>query len=246
MSKFLLLFLLLHPSLCMNQSWYSFAVFWNVGQGQWVTVVNPDQCIHFDFGGELSYFNQNKNLFLKLCKNKQNILQLSHPDLDHYALYPLLVRNVAKICWRELDHTLIPLKRITRKVPLCSEVSNLEKVSSRLYTPEHFKNKNDSSKIYSYKTILIPGDSSQKQEKIWGKSIKKADSFKVLLLGHHGSRTSSGDYLLSRLTNLKMAIAQARKEKFDHPHEETVQRLKNHHIPLVKIEDWGTTAIQFE
>lgn len=243
MAKYLFLFLLLHPSLCANRSWFSFIVFWNVGQGQWITAVTPDQCLHYDFGGELNQWNKNKNLFLKLCKDKQNILHLSHPDHDHYAYYPLFVRSVAKLCWAEIDHTRVPLKRLTKKIPFCA--NTLTKDSQRLYSPQHFKSKNESSKIYHYKSLLIPGDSSQKQEKIWGKIIENPNEFKFLSLGHHGSRTSSSDFLVEKLASLKMAIVQSRKSKFNHPHKETVQKLKKYRIPLIKTEDWGTTAIFF-
>lgn len=241
MAKYLFVFLLLHPSLCAHKSWFSLIVFWNVGQGQWITAVMPDQCLHFDFGGEISQWSKNKNLFLKLCKNKQNILYLSHPDLDHYAYYSLLVRSVAKICWAEIDHTGVPARRLTKKIALCE--NTLTNDNQRLYRPEQFTNKNDSSKIYRFKSVLIPGDSSQKQEKIWGKTIENPNEFKFLSLGHHGSRTSSSDFLLSKLSNLKMAIVQSRKSKFNHPHQETAQRLKKHGINLIKTEDWGTTAI---
>lgn len=243
MVKYLFVFLLSHPSLCANKTRLSIMIFWNVGQGQWITAVTPDACLHYDFGGELMYWKDNKNLFLQLCRNKQNVLHLSHSDLDHYAYYSLFVKSISKICWAEIDHTNIPPKRLPQKVPLCTNI--LTKESQRLYNPDHFINRNDSSKIYRYKSVLIPGDSSKKQEKIWSKIIKNPENFKFMSLGHHGSRTSNSDFLLATFSNLKMAFVQSRKKKFSHPHVETVQKLKNHRIPLVKIEDWGTTAILF-
>lgn len=243
MIRLLIILLLLHPSPCANKSWFSFIVFWNVGQGQWITAVTPDQCRHYDFGGELVFWNKNKNLFLKLCKEKENVLYLSHADLDHYALYSVLTQSVARICWSEIDHTNIPLKRVSRKIPVC--MNEVFKDSQRLFTPQKFSNKNDSSKIYQHKNVLIPGDSSQKQEKSWVKVIE-AKEFKYLVLGHHGSRTSTSDLLLSKLKYLKMAIAQSRKSKFDHPHKETIDRLKKYYVPFIRTEDWGNTAIVFE
>lgn len=245
MPKFLFLFLLFHSALCANKSSFSFIVFWNVGQGQWITAVNPDQCLHYDFGGELKYWPKNKNLLLQLCKYKQNILHLSHPDLDHYALYPLLVKTLPKICWNDIDHATLPLKRVPKKISLCAPENKKLTESKRLYKPTVFSNKNESSQVYHYKSVLIPGDSSQKQEKIWAKTIKKPEGFKFLSLGHHGSRTSSSDVLLKKLSHLKMAVVQARKSRFNHPHKETVQRLKKYHIPLLKTEDWGNTVILF-
>jgi competence protein ComEC len=240
MFKIIFLLLVLHPSLCANKSWFSFVVFWNVGQGQWITAVTPDQCLHYDFGGELSTWAKNKNLLFKLCKSKQNVLHLSHPDLDHYAYYSMLVKSLAKICWGEIDHTRLPLKRVSRKIPACE--NEMSKVSQRLYVPMTFKTKNDSSKIYAYKSILIPGDSSQKQEKIWVNNLN-LENFKILALGHHGSKTSTSEVLLKKLRSLKMAVVQSRKKKFNHPHKETVDKLNKYYVPLIKTEDWGNTAI---
>lgn len=243
MRKLIFLILFLHASLCANRNSFSFLIFWNVGQGQWITAVTPDHCFHYDFGGELSYFNKNKNLLLKLCKTKQNVLFLSHPDLDHYSYYSYLAKNIPKLCWSEIDHTQLPLKRVTSKIPICIQSYTTD--NQRLYVPKKFSNKNDSSKIYSYKSVLIPGDSSLKQEKIWSKLLTE-NTVSILALGHHGSKTSTSDLLISKLKNLKMAIVQSRKSKFNHPHPETVTRLKKYYVPLIRTEDWGNIAIRFE
>ncbi|AZZ36432.1 hypothetical protein CIK05_06390 [Bdellovibrio sp. qaytius] len=240
MSKLIFLWLMLHASLCNNKSSYLYVVFWNTGQGQWVTAITPDECQHFDFGGEISYFRANQNLFLQLCKDKQNILELSHPDLDHYAFYQIFTRLLPRLCWKELDHTNIPANKAGRKIPLCTQNKYLDQ--ARIFKPTEFSNKNDSSKIYRYKNILIPGDSSIKMEKAWVKLLIR-QKLNYLLLGHHGSRTSTSDLLLERLPQIKMAIAQSRMAKFNHPHKEVLERLKHHRIPVIRTEDWGNTAI---
>lgn len=245
MLKYLFFVLLTPTGISSNQSWISYMVFWNVGQGQWATAITPDQCQHFDFGGELKFWGKNKNLFLKLCKEKTNVLYLSHPDLDHYSLYSALVRSVPKICWGEIDHTKLPSHRLTQKIPYCGETipAYLRQKTERIYNPVIFNNKNDSSKIYKHQTVLIPGDSSQKHEKIWAKSMIHHHEIKILLLGHHGSRTSTSSLLLRKLSNLKMAFVQSRKNKFGHPHPETTAKLKKLRIPLIKSEDWGNIVI---
>lgn len=242
MSKFIFCWVLFHAVIIGNKSSYLYVVFWNTGQGQWITAITPDECQHFDFGGEISHFRDNQNLFLQLCKKKQNSLVLSHPDLDHYAFYPLFVRLIPKLCWRELDHTVLPVHRIPKKIPLC--VRNSEIDQARLFKPIDFSNKNDSSIVYRFKNILIPADSSKKMEKTW---VKYIDSHKInyLLLGHHGSRTSTSDLLLQQLPQIKMAIVQSRMAKFNHPHKEVLKRLKTHRVPLIKTEDWGNTAIMY-
>lgn len=242
MSKLIFLWLFLHTSLCANKSSYLFVIFWNVGQGQWVTAVTPDECQHFDFGGDISSWRENQNLFLKLCKQKQNTLYLSHPHLDHYAYYSMMAKQLPRLCWQELDHTSVPANRLTRKISLCAKSNDSHQ--TRIYKPTEFSNKNDSSLVYRYKNILIPGDSSKRMEKDWVKRLKM-HNFNYLLLGHHGSRTSTSDLLLKSLPQIKMAIVQSRMAKFNHPHKEVLERLKHHRVPLIKTEDWGNTAIVY-
>jgi metal-dependent hydrolase (beta-lactamase superfamily II) len=54
-------------------------IVWNVGQGQWVTIIYPTQCLHFDVGGETAPFRK----VIKSCKEKSNKIFLSHGDWDH-------------------------------------------------------------------------------------------------------------------------------------------------------------------
>ena len=53
-------------------------VTWNIGQGQWVTHVLPDTCLHYDMGGEFGSFKKNKKIMIRYCGNKLNKLNLSH------------------------------------------------------------------------------------------------------------------------------------------------------------------------
>jgi hypothetical protein len=40
----------------------------NVGQGQWVTHIIPDECIHYDAGGEFGSFYSVKNVKIRIKK----------------------------------------------------------------------------------------------------------------------------------------------------------------------------------
>lgn len=233
---------LLQATLLGQQERISLVIFWNVGQGQWITNVTPDECLHFDFGGEFFAFKKNRNFLKKLCLNKTNVLFLSHPDLDHYNYYDFLTRLLPKICWAETDHTTLPINKFKHPIALCTH--NTMTTVDRIYNPENFKNKNDSSKIYRMNNILIPGDSSRKQEKIWSRYLTNTQSIRILSLGHHGSRGSTGTELLQRLPELKLAIAQSRFEKYKHPHRDTLNRMKKAGVPVLRTEDWGNIGIE--
>ncbi|MFN3454650.1 MAG: ComEC/Rec2 family competence protein [Pseudobdellovibrio sp.] len=234
-----LLWILCTCSQIKNQSYYSFVLFWNTGQGQWITALTPDKCIHFDFGGEVHYWKKNEPLFMHLCKNKLNVLYLSHTDKDHYAYLTLFQKKLKKLCWAELRPT--SLNHLSKKIPLCKDFNKLTD-DFLIYRPAYAKSKNDSSAVYHYKSLLLPGDSTKAHEKIW---CKKLDlHLKYLVLGHHGSKTSTSEDLLKKLSHIYFAIVQARYKKYKHPHHTVVSRLKKHKIPLIRTEDWGNILFE--
>jgi competence protein ComEC len=222
----------------------SFWIIWNVGQGQWSTLVEKNTCDHFDMGGERNPLRQVK----KLCANKINRLYLSHWDWDHVS-FALKARRTLKNACLSLPHFGFSSPHKMKILQAYSPCSARQREDFPLKELTHFSAATDSTKK-NYKSndlshvlllaenFLIPGDSTQQQEKIW-RSRANMQKTGFLLLGHHGSRTSTSEELLSHLPRLKVAIASARFARYGHPHSEVVQRLKQHHVVLLKTEDWG-------
>jgi competence protein ComEC len=215
----------------------NYMIVWNVGQGQWATWVTPTSCLHFDMGGEKMALRKVKSL----CQWKENRIYLSHWDWDHMSFTGPFHRAFPNACMSlPPDGTTSPrkLKLVQAFAPCKTEAAEGE--VRLLYQGEVTKNSNDSSHVLLVKDqFLIPGDSTLKQEKTWA-----FESFlphaKWLLLGHHGSRTSTSETLLARSPGLKVAVASARYQKYGHPHAETIARLRRHHVPLLRTEDWGS------
>lgn len=138
-------------------------------------------------------------------------------------------------------------KEYILKIPLCT-IAEKKRVFSyliELSKESHFRirkrniNPNDLSLVYqssSYQ-VLFPGDSPIQREKQWIDEIRKP--VRGIVLGHHGSKTSTSKALLDHLPDVKWAVASARKKKYGHPHEKVVLALKKRRIPLLKTEDWG-------
>jgi competence protein ComEC len=245
MSKAALLFVFLSVVLklgianapeCLN-----YWVVWHVGQGQWVTHVVNDQCVHYDIGGELGSFKFIQNKFMKTCGQKKNYVSLSHWDFDHYInLIPVskLVRN---ICWihkpgpTKMNKSIRAIEDLN--IPACT---NDFPVSLQQWSPTEARTSNDTSTVSLDQGFLMPGDSPIGKEKIWSVEMKRLQTVRVLILGHHGSRTSTGKFLLDHLPNLKIAVSSARMKKYGHPHKETLQRLAKNKTPVLKTEDWGS------
>lgn len=220
----------------INNLW----VAWNIGQGQWITQIKQDECFHYDIGGEKKSFNNIQTTLKKICFNRNNRIFLSHWDYDHYLNFSNFTRNFPNVCWQskpnliktKMTHSLSQV--LKTPVKPCPESGSIN-----LWLPKYTTNSNSNSIVVFKEKVLIPGDSPIQQEKIWSREIKDISKTKILILGHHGSRTSTGPTLLNHLSNLKLAIASARWKKYGHPHAEVLSRLKNKKTPVLKTEDWG-------
>jgi len=225
----------------MSKLWLAQLIVWNIGQGQWVTEVHPQACLHYDLGGEKNITEKVE----KLCRNRPNYLFLSHWDWDHISFAAPYAARVRTSCLVKLPAgTASPHKRrFIEKIPLCRP-EQLRQLSSRVKViyeafPKPRRTSNELSRvIYSRGfRVLIPGDSPSNQEKTWS---SEAPAFTAgLILGHHGSRTSTGLKLLDSLKNLRWAVSSARQRKYGHPHREVIERLEKVKVPLLKTEDWG-------
>jgi competence protein ComEC len=236
---------------------------WNVGQGSWSTVISPHRCLHFDMGGE--FFVRHKALIQ--CRTKLNILFLSHLDSDHISFIPTGARMLRELCLAKIPTTPVSTppsrhhsnflnkqkfflrkqkadqkkRKIVEILPLCESriLQNLRVKNIMFQRPSGLlKTPNDQSEIYTFlNRWLFTGDSSKKAEELWVPNIKSPIEF--LVVGHHGSRTSTSELLIDHLPKMKMAIVSARRKKYRHPHHEVVELFKKNKTPLLLTEKWG-------
>ncbi len=211
-------------------------IVWNVGQGLWSTLVEPSKCLHFDMGGEYMPLKPVQ----ELCYEKQNIIFLSHEDWDHIGFVKKVARTLPKTCLVPPHTTKKSFtKSLVKSLLPCPEIPLVQKIDLNFY-----KTTNDSSRIIETENILLPGDSTACMEKKWCYLLKGIDRVRVLVLGHHGSQTSTSQHLLDKLSHLKLSIASAREQRYGHPHAIVRKRLKKNGIPLLRTEDWGHIRIQ--
>jgi len=219
----------------------AYLVVWNVGQGQWATWSDATTCFHFDMGGEKKSLRQVKSL----CGFKENKIYLSHWDWDHLSFLEKAKRVLPNSCI-----ALAPegpgsshKERLLQNYQNCSSPEpkkiSIQELTAGLPEEHGKKSSNDLSHVLLVqRKFLIPGDSTIKEEKRWDR-FPTLPLTKWLLLGHHGSRTSTSEDLLNKIPQLKVAISSARFAKYGHPHGEVIARLHHHHIPLLRTEDWG-------
>lgn len=220
---------------------YEFIV-WNVGQGSWSTLKTAKDCFHFDLGGEANPLPSVR----KACDGRMNRLYFSHWDWDHISFAASARNGFTKVCLAEAPGGPTPKKRtsILNGLSACPPTPLVERID---FIPPKKASANDHSKIFIVLgRILISGDSSAKMEKIWLRGIPRPGDIEFLLLGHHGSRTSTSQTLLEYLPNLKKTVASARNAKYGHPHPLVIQRLRASGIPQLSTEDWGHLHFDIE
>jgi competence protein ComEC len=205
-----------------------------VGQGQWATKVEKVTCLHFDFGGEFNPIHSVK----KFCHDKSNALVLSHPDKDHYAFLKSIMIHLNNVCLAGPAWTPKTIRRVgARGLPFCSETI----ASAHWYFNPSKRKKaddNESSQISYIQNWLIPGDAPISLEKKWLSTVPNIKLISHLLLGHHGSKTSTSNELLMALPNINQCIASSREKKYGHPHRDVRIRLRKY-CALIRTEDWG-------
>ncbi len=214
-------------------------VLWNVGQGLWATHIRPFTCNHYDFGGEIGSFKRIREKLLANCAYKQNRLNLSHWHADHFVNLGYLIKAVPDICWESrplfTPQTVSVRKILAYRIRKCEA----DDFYNQSWAPLNFKSVNESSSIFFDENVLLPGDSPKAQEKYWLKDLKNLEQTRVLVLGHHGSYTSSSRELIQKLRKLKFAIASARRSKYGHPHRITQQNFDLANVPILTTEHWG-------
>jgi competence protein ComEC len=93
------------------------------------------------------------------------------------------------------------------------------------------------------KRILLPGDIDKKAEKILLASYGDELKSDVLIVGHHGSKSSSSNNWLIQVDPDVAIVSSGFKNRFYHPHGTVLARFKQHSIPVYNTADSGAVEI---
>lgn len=214
-------------------------IVWNVGQGQWATIIDGQACWHLDMGGEFAPWRAIR----AACRSRQNVLSLSHWDMDHLDFVGGARSQLPNLCLLNapLGRSSPRKESLLAGIPTCPFKSPYVQWSNPAG-----KTANAKSWVVLWRGVLAPGDSPRDQEQHWIGQLEGLSATRILILGHHGSRTSTSRGLLSSLPHLQVAIASSRFKRYHHPHAEVVHELLNAHVPLLRTEEWGTIHLRLD
>ena len=204
--------------------------FVNVGQGDSIIIKNRTHTVMIDTGGFKSFDMAEESLIPFMAKKKithLDALILTHDDFDHSGAKDSLMQNF------RVDNLL------TEKNQFPYKVGDLNINNLNYY---NFDEANDNSLVLSLdfmgKKFLFMGDASVKtEEKILEKYNVDCDILKV---GHHGSNTSTSEKFLKAASPNEAIISCGAKNKYGHPHEEIIERLKKYNVKIRRTDIEGT------
>lgn len=160
-----------------------------------------------------------------------------HGDYDHMGEAINLVENfkVEKVIFNcgvfnDLEQELIK-ELDKKKIKYYSCIKKLNIDNNKLYflKTKEYDNENDNSNVIYFKygsfKFLFMGDAGIEKEKDILEKYNISDVY-VLKVGHHGSKTSSGQNFINYLKPKYSIISVGKKNKFGHPKKEVLDILK--------------------
>ncbi|OUP51317.1 DNA internalization-related competence protein ComEC/Rec2 [Lachnoclostridium sp. An181] len=241
----------------------------NVGQGDCALIQSPDRACYLVDGGSSDVDEVGKyriEPFLKyLGIGKVDGVFLSHADEDHInGIYEMLERQHTGIAIetvvleshslkdKEMRKLAARARKYGTEVKKISWGKRLGKkmILSCAGPKETFEGKdgNENSMVlrmeYGDMSMLFTGDIGQEAERemLMENMIKPAT---ILKTAHHGSKNSTSSDFLKILKPKAALISAGVKNRYGHPNEETLERLRKEKIPYYVTNSQGAICVRF-
>lgn len=240
----------------------------DVGQGDAALVDLPDGTLMLVDGGGFvgSPVDPGQRVILPLLRARRrsriDVMVVSHPHPDHYGgLVSVLAAVEVGELWdsgqgeandpRSAYAGLLRTARsrgipVQRPADLCGQPRRHGAALVRVLGPcpaaVPGRGANDNSLVIALslgrRTALLVGDAEQEQERslLDAGLLAHADLLKV---GHHGSRTSSSEGFLDRVTPDAAVISCGVRNRFGHPHAQTVEALARREVHTLRTDRVG-------
>jgi competence protein ComEC len=233
--------------------------FFDVGQGDSIFIEAPGGYqVLIDGGPSYSKVLDNLSREMPFWDKEIDLIILTHPESDHMTGLLSVLENykVENIAWTGIIKDGDKYESWKRMID--DEAANIygvvagEKfvmgdVSLEIISPEeilagrYYKESNDtaivSKLIYKDSSFLFTGDISSKIES--GLDDIDVD---VLKVAHHGSKYSTSEEFLKKVTPL-VSVIQVGKNSYGHPTEEVLTRLDNFGIKVLRNDTNGDIKI---
>lgn len=207
--------------------------FINVGQGDSILIQNRGHAVMIDTGGNLSFDMAKETLIPFLYKRqiyRIDALITTHSDFDHSGAASSLIKY-------------FPVKTyLTQKEEFPYKVGDIYLENLNNYSAN---DPNDSSLVFNLefmnKKWLLMGDASISVERQMLKDYPDLDC-DIIKLGHHGSKTSSCDEFIKKVSPDIAIISCGANNKYGHPSKEVIDTLNKYKIEVRRTDYEGTIS----
>ena len=205
--------------------------FINVGQGDSILIRAPLNLTNILIDtGRRSAWNSLQTYLNAKSVDHLHALILTHEDDDHDGNRDNLLNTLSVSQIIDKHHSLIRIREITTAD--LNQKENEDPNQSSLV--EYFS--------MNHKNYLMMADADTDTER---EILSMYDDLKcdVLKVSHHGSKTGTSDALLDQVQPQLAVISSGLHNGYHHPHEETLQRLLQRHIPYLNTAEEGDITI---
>ena len=233
----------------------------DIGQGDSFLLYDNYEAILIDTGGVFkSKTNQTEDILIPLFKSlgikKINKIIMTHGDFDHLGnSYSLVDKfKVDKVYFNHNSYNKNELRLIEKLKKKKIDYEKMNSIKTKNFYLEnlnymHTDNENDASLVinirYKNKYMLFMGDASIKTEKYLLNNYNFSN-IDILKVGHHGSITSTSENFLKEIRPKIGLISCALVNKFKHPSNEVIKRLKKYNITLYQTRYDGGVKINLD
>lgn len=241
-----------------------YVYFFNVEQGDMSYIKSKTESLIVDIGSMKNNlaFNTISNYFKCKNLNSINCIIISHMHKDHinglekflknYSVETILyskpkVENDVYNNFKEL----LKKYNIKGKEVKKGDIITLGKIQIEVLLPgDEYIVSTDEVNANSLvckitvrdKSMLYMGDANKEAEEKLIKENSKINNINILKVGHHGSKTATSNEFIQN-TQPRNAVISALKRYYGHPHEETLEVLKENNVYINFTEKQG--AIKF-
>ncbi len=238
--------------------------FLSVGQGDSIYIEAPNGRQMVIDGGPTGSISKAIKSEMPEGDTSIDVLVLTHPDADHYAGFVEFLKTYSVGTVIESGKTsnaktyqqfesLIAEKNIPKVIARKGTKVILDDIDNVTYTvlfPDRDVSglpTNDASivgrLVYNNVSVMLTGDAPIATEKfILGNSKPEDIKSNILKVGHHGSRTSTSSVFITAVDPEIAIISAGKNNRYDHPHQEVVDRLKDNGIETLITKDEGTVT----
>ncbi len=239
-------------------------IFMDVGQGDSTLIrTSRGKTILIDGGPDWSSLEK-IGKYLPFFRRRIDVLILSHPNLDHLAAFPEILRryDIERVVLTKTPYSLGTYQDILREISqkgivitTPSQTTNIviDDIQLEILWPRagdvgiHFKEVNDASIVLrvngNSRSILFTGDMETAAENaLLQTSVDLRTD--ILKIAHHGSRSSTSTGFLLAVKPKLAVISVGKDNRYGHPHPWILKRLQHFGIPVQRTDLEGDIHLQ--